>query len=92
MFISELTEDDKERWEAFTSGQLADTNKRNTVDLVSLIQTPQLLNAKMCFQSTLLHSIYTDVLKGEVPVVPKLFEGCLVVVLLVIRSVALCTR
>uniref|UniRef100_A0A673WIS2 Protein phosphatase 6, regulatory subunit 3 n=1 Tax=Salmo trutta TaxID=8032 RepID=A0A673WIS2_SALTR len=33
--ISELTEDDKERWEAFTSGQLADTNKRNTVDLVN---------------------------------------------------------
>uniref|UniRef100_A0A8K9UIP6 Protein phosphatase 6, regulatory subunit 3 n=1 Tax=Oncorhynchus mykiss TaxID=8022 RepID=A0A8K9UIP6_ONCMY len=28
-----ISEDDKERWEAFTSGQLADTNKRNTVDL-----------------------------------------------------------
>uniref|UniRef100_A0A4W5MIJ2 Protein phosphatase 6, regulatory subunit 3 n=1 Tax=Hucho hucho TaxID=62062 RepID=A0A4W5MIJ2_9TELE len=33
--ISELTEDDKERWETFISGQLADTNKRNTVDLVN---------------------------------------------------------
>ncbi|KAM6973496.1 serine/threonine-protein phosphatase 6 regulatory subunit 3 [Aplochiton taeniatus] len=33
--IAELLEDDRERWEAFTSGQLADTNKRNTVDLVN---------------------------------------------------------
>ncbi|KAL0968047.1 hypothetical protein UPYG_G00261610 [Umbra pygmaea] len=33
--ISELSEDDKERWESFTSGQLADTNKKNTVDLVN---------------------------------------------------------
>uniref|UniRef100_A0AAR2JYI7 Protein phosphatase 6, regulatory subunit 3 n=1 Tax=Pygocentrus nattereri TaxID=42514 RepID=A0AAR2JYI7_PYGNA len=33
--ISELQEDDRERWEAFTSGQLADTNKKNTVDLVN---------------------------------------------------------
>uniref|UniRef100_A0A667WK33 Protein phosphatase 6, regulatory subunit 3 n=1 Tax=Myripristis murdjan TaxID=586833 RepID=A0A667WK33_9TELE len=33
--ISELPEEDRERWEAFISGQLADTNKRNTVDLVN---------------------------------------------------------
>ncbi|XP_075998344.1 serine/threonine-protein phosphatase 6 regulatory subunit 3 isoform X2 [Genypterus blacodes] len=33
--ISELSVEDRERWEAFISGQLADTNKRNTVDLVN---------------------------------------------------------
>uniref|UniRef100_A0A673JKE1 Serine/threonine-protein phosphatase 6 regulatory subunit 3-like n=1 Tax=Sinocyclocheilus rhinocerous TaxID=307959 RepID=A0A673JKE1_9TELE len=33
--ISELPEEDRERWEAFTSGQLADINKKNTVDLVN---------------------------------------------------------
>ncbi|XP_052399921.1 serine/threonine-protein phosphatase 6 regulatory subunit 3 isoform X2 [Carassius gibelio] len=33
--LSELPEEDRERWEAFTSGQLADTNKKNTVDLVN---------------------------------------------------------
>lgn len=33
--VTELQEDERERWEAFTSGQLADTNKKNTVDLVS---------------------------------------------------------
>ena len=33
--VAELPEEDKERWEAFISGQLSDTNKRNTVDLVS---------------------------------------------------------
>uniref|UniRef100_A0A3Q0SHG3 Protein phosphatase 6, regulatory subunit 3 n=1 Tax=Amphilophus citrinellus TaxID=61819 RepID=A0A3Q0SHG3_AMPCI len=31
--ISELPAEDREKWEAFISGQLADTNKRNTVDL-----------------------------------------------------------
>uniref|UniRef100_A0A672ZLF5 Protein phosphatase 6, regulatory subunit 3 n=1 Tax=Sphaeramia orbicularis TaxID=375764 RepID=A0A672ZLF5_9TELE len=34
--ISELPTEDREKWDAFISGQLADTNKRNTVDLVSL--------------------------------------------------------
>ncbi|XP_034033007.1 serine/threonine-protein phosphatase 6 regulatory subunit 3 isoform X2 [Thalassophryne amazonica] len=33
--ISELPVEDREKWEAFISGQLADTNKRNTVDLVN---------------------------------------------------------
>lgn len=32
---TELPADDGEKWETFISGQLADTNKRNTVDLVS---------------------------------------------------------
>uniref|UniRef100_A0A3Q2Y778 Protein phosphatase 6, regulatory subunit 3 n=1 Tax=Hippocampus comes TaxID=109280 RepID=A0A3Q2Y778_HIPCM len=31
--IAELKVEDREKWEAFISGQLADTNKRNTVDL-----------------------------------------------------------
>ncbi|XP_061679698.1 serine/threonine-protein phosphatase 6 regulatory subunit 3 isoform X11 [Syngnathoides biaculeatus] len=34
--ISELKLEDREKWEAFISGQLADTNKRNTVDLVKV--------------------------------------------------------
>ncbi|KAM9814899.1 serine/threonine-protein phosphatase 6 regulatory subunit 3 isoform 4-T4 [Syngnathus typhle] len=34
--ISELKVEDREKWEAFISGQLADTNKRNTVDLVKV--------------------------------------------------------
>uniref|UniRef100_A0A672FGX5 Protein phosphatase 6, regulatory subunit 3 n=1 Tax=Salarias fasciatus TaxID=181472 RepID=A0A672FGX5_SALFA len=33
--ISELPTEDREKWEVFISGQLADTNKRNTVDLVN---------------------------------------------------------
>uniref|UniRef100_A0A671XQZ5 Protein phosphatase 6, regulatory subunit 3 n=1 Tax=Sparus aurata TaxID=8175 RepID=A0A671XQZ5_SPAAU len=33
--ISELPAEDREKWEAFISCQLADTNKRNTVDLVN---------------------------------------------------------
>ena len=33
--VTELPAEDREKWEAFISGQLADTNKRNTVDLVS---------------------------------------------------------
>uniref|UniRef100_A0A8C2X237 Protein phosphatase 6, regulatory subunit 3 n=1 Tax=Cyclopterus lumpus TaxID=8103 RepID=A0A8C2X237_CYCLU len=33
--ISELPAEDREKWEAFISGQLSDTNKRNTVDLVN---------------------------------------------------------
>ncbi|XP_075905366.1 serine/threonine-protein phosphatase 6 regulatory subunit 3 isoform X3 [Nelusetta ayraudi] len=33
--ISELPAEDRENWDAFTSGQLADTNKRNAVDLVT---------------------------------------------------------
>ncbi|XP_023204219.1 serine/threonine-protein phosphatase 6 regulatory subunit 3 isoform X4 [Xiphophorus maculatus] len=33
--MSELPTEDRENWEAFISGQLADTNKRNTVDLVN---------------------------------------------------------
>lgn len=32
---TELPAEDRENWDAFTSGQLADTNKRNAVDLVS---------------------------------------------------------
>lgn len=32
---TELPAEDREKWETFISGQLADTNKRNTVDLVS---------------------------------------------------------
>ncbi|XP_061679685.1 serine/threonine-protein phosphatase 6 regulatory subunit 3 isoform X4 [Syngnathoides biaculeatus] len=36
--ISELKLEDREKWEAFISGQLADTNKRNTVDLVNTHQ------------------------------------------------------
>lgn len=41
VFLSspELPEEDRDRWEAFTSGQLADTNKINTVDLVSALQS-----------------------------------------------------
>lgn len=35
--LSELPEEDRERWETFMSGQLADTNKKNTVDLVSVL-------------------------------------------------------
>lgn len=34
--ISELPEEQQQRWEAFVSGPLAETNKKNTVDLVSL--------------------------------------------------------
>uniref|UniRef100_A0A8C5EDE1 Protein phosphatase 6, regulatory subunit 3 n=1 Tax=Gouania willdenowi TaxID=441366 RepID=A0A8C5EDE1_GOUWI len=33
--ISEIPSEDREKWEVFISGQLADTNKRNTVDLVN---------------------------------------------------------
>ncbi|XP_010778426.1 serine/threonine-protein phosphatase 6 regulatory subunit 3-like [Notothenia coriiceps] len=33
--ISELPAEDRDKWEAFISGQLSDTNKRNTVDLVN---------------------------------------------------------
>ncbi|TWW76218.1 Serine/threonine-protein phosphatase 6 regulatory subunit 3 SAPS domain family member 3 [Takifugu flavidus] len=33
--VSDLAAADRENWEAFISGQLADTNKRNTVDLVN---------------------------------------------------------
>lgn len=33
--LPDLAAADREKWEAFISGQLADTNKRNTVDLVS---------------------------------------------------------
>lgn len=33
--LTDLPAADREKWEAFISGQLADTNKRNTVDLVS---------------------------------------------------------
>lgn len=32
---TELPAEDRDNWDGFTSGQLADTNKRNTVDLVS---------------------------------------------------------
>ncbi len=35
--LSELPEEDGERWEAFMSGQLSDINKKNTVDLVSVL-------------------------------------------------------
>lgn len=35
MFNTELPVEDREKWETFISMQLADTNKRNTVDLVS---------------------------------------------------------
>lgn len=35
MSVTELPAEDREKWESFISGQLADTNKRNTVDLVS---------------------------------------------------------
>lgn len=31
---SELPEEQQQRWEAFVSGPLAETNKKNTVDLV----------------------------------------------------------
>lgn len=34
-FGTELPAEDRENWDTFISGQLADTNKRNTVDLVS---------------------------------------------------------
>ncbi|XP_067850101.1 serine/threonine-protein phosphatase 6 regulatory subunit 3 isoform X2 [Heptranchias perlo] len=33
--LKDLSEDYRERWEAFTTGSLAETNKKNTVDLVS---------------------------------------------------------
>lgn len=33
--LSELPVEDREKWETFICGQLTDTNKRNTVDLVS---------------------------------------------------------
>lgn len=32
---SELPEEQQQRWEAFVSGPLAETNKKNTVDLVN---------------------------------------------------------
>lgn len=35
--LAELPEEDRERWESFSSGQLADTNKKNTVDLVRVL-------------------------------------------------------
>lgn len=33
--IAELPEDEQEQWEKFVSGPLSETNKKNTVDLVS---------------------------------------------------------
>ncbi|XP_006868165.1 PREDICTED: serine/threonine-protein phosphatase 6 regulatory subunit 1 [Chrysochloris asiatica] len=33
--LKELPEDQQERWEAFVAGPLAETNKKNTIDLVS---------------------------------------------------------
>lgn len=45
----ELPEEDRDRWEAFTSGQLADTNKINTVDLVSALQ-PRIVNGNLELQ------------------------------------------
>uniref|UniRef100_UPI00398E8454 serine/threonine-protein phosphatase 6 regulatory subunit 3 isoform X2 n=1 Tax=Pristiophorus japonicus TaxID=55135 RepID=UPI00398E8454 len=33
--LKDLSEDYRERWETFTTGSLAETNKKNTVDLVS---------------------------------------------------------
>lgn len=35
---AELPQEQRERWEAFVSGPLAETNKKNTVDLVSLLR------------------------------------------------------
>ena len=35
-FISGLDEELREKWENFVSGTLSETNKQNTVDLVSL--------------------------------------------------------
>ena len=36
--LAELPQEQRERWEAFVSGPLAETNKKNTVDLVSLLR------------------------------------------------------
>ncbi|XP_067902514.1 serine/threonine-protein phosphatase 6 regulatory subunit 3 isoform X3 [Heterodontus francisci] len=33
--LKDLCEDDRERWETFITGSLAETNKKNTIDLVS---------------------------------------------------------
>lgn len=38
--FSELPEEQQQRWEAFVSGPLAETNKKNTVDLVRLDLLP----------------------------------------------------
>lgn len=50
---TELPTEEREKWEAFISGQLADTNKRNTVDLVSkhLAIFSINLNSTMCYLS-----------------------------------------
>lgn len=42
---AELPQEQRERWEAFVSGPLAETNKKNTVDLVSQSPAPVLLQA-----------------------------------------------
>ena len=35
LFFSELEQADKDKWEQFVSGKLAEINKRNNTDLVS---------------------------------------------------------
>ncbi len=35
--VSEMSPDTKEKWEKFTTGTLAEVNKKNTVELVSTV-------------------------------------------------------
>ncbi|XP_037110229.1 serine/threonine-protein phosphatase 6 regulatory subunit 3 isoform X4 [Syngnathus acus] len=53
--ISELKVEDREKWEAFISGQLADTNKRNTVDLVTAHQIQSSTDDEIDFKDSSFH-------------------------------------
>ncbi|XP_061629433.1 serine/threonine-protein phosphatase 6 regulatory subunit 3 isoform X9 [Phyllopteryx taeniolatus] len=53
--ISELKVEDREKWEAFISGQLADTNKRNTVDLVNTHQIQSSTDDEVDFKDSSFH-------------------------------------
>ncbi|XP_057691722.1 serine/threonine-protein phosphatase 6 regulatory subunit 3 isoform X6 [Corythoichthys intestinalis] len=53
--ISELKVEDREKWEAFISGQLADTNKRNTVDLVNTHQIQSSTDDEVEFKDSSFH-------------------------------------
>ncbi|XP_019733720.1 serine/threonine-protein phosphatase 6 regulatory subunit 3 isoform X5 [Hippocampus comes] len=53
--IAELKVEDREKWEAFISGQLADTNKRNTVDLVTTHQIQSSTDDEVDFKDSSFH-------------------------------------
>ncbi|XP_051916808.1 serine/threonine-protein phosphatase 6 regulatory subunit 3 isoform X3 [Hippocampus zosterae] len=53
--IAALKVEDREKWEAFISGQLADTNKRNTVDLVTTHQIQSSTDDEVDFKDSSFH-------------------------------------